>query len=138
MPPLSLFNQGDASEPHPSLLILRIQPEEGISLRFQSKQPGSGMRLRPVSMDFNYGASFGERSPSAYETLLVDALVGEAFFEQVDVGQWDHIDRLITATVARYGRLDVMINNAAISSGTALLETTDAQWEQQRAARAKQ
>jgi glucose-6-phosphate 1-dehydrogenase len=78
MPPLSLFNANATAEPQPSLLILRIQPEEGISLRFQSKQPGSGMRLRPVSMDFNYGASFGERSPSAYETLLVDALTGDA------------------------------------------------------------
>src|ERR1700676_2530855 len=62
----------------PNLLILRIQPEEGISLLFLSKQPGSGMRLRPVSMDFNYGSSFGERSPTAYETLLEDALTGDA------------------------------------------------------------
>ena len=62
----------------PNLLILRIQPEEGISLRFLSKVPGNGMRLRPVSMDFNYGSSFGERSPSAYETLLEDALTGDA------------------------------------------------------------
>jgi len=57
----------------PNQLILRIQPEEGISLRFLSKDPGEGMHLRPVSMDFNYGTSFGSRSPSAYETLLVDA-----------------------------------------------------------------
>jgi len=62
----------------PNLLILRIQPEEGISLRFLSKLPGSGMRLRPVSMDFNYGSSFGERSPTAYETLLEYALTGDA------------------------------------------------------------
>jgi glucose-6-phosphate 1-dehydrogenase len=62
----------------PNLLILRIQPEEGISLRFLSKQPGEGMQLRPVSMDFNYGTSFGARSPSAYETLLVDVMIGDA------------------------------------------------------------
>ena len=62
----------------PNLLILRIQPEEGISLRFVSKEPGSGMQLRPVSMDFNYGTSFGARSPTAYETLLEDALTGDA------------------------------------------------------------
>ncbi|MBM3735031.1 MAG: glucose-6-phosphate dehydrogenase [Acidobacteria bacterium] len=62
----------------PNLLILRVQPEEGISLRFLSKQPGSGMTLRPVSMDFKYGSSFGVRSPAAYETLLVDALTGDA------------------------------------------------------------
>ncbi len=62
----------------PNLLIIRIQPEEGISLRFVSKQPGGGMHLRPVSMDFNYGASFGSREPDAYETLLVDAMRGDS------------------------------------------------------------
>jgi NAD(P)-dependent dehydrogenase (short-subunit alcohol dehydrogenase family) len=55
---------------------------------------------------------------------------GAAAFEQVDVGQWDDIDRLVSATVQRHGRLDVMVNNAATYSGTALLETTLAQWEQ--------
>ncbi len=73
--PRVIFDGQDQVQPN--LLILRIQPEEGISLRFQSKQPGSGMHLRPVSMDFNYGSSFGERSPSAYETLLVDVLKGD-------------------------------------------------------------
>jgi glucose-6-phosphate 1-dehydrogenase len=62
----------------PNMLILRIQPDEGISLRFLSKHPGEGMKLRNVSMDFNYGASFGVRSPSAYETLLVDVMLGDA------------------------------------------------------------
>ncbi len=69
-------DNGDGTTPN--LLILRIQPEEGISLRFLSKRPGAGMKLRPVSMDFNYGSSFGERSPTAYETLLLDAMVGDA------------------------------------------------------------
>jgi len=55
---------------------------------------------------------------------------GTAAFEQVDVGQWDDVDRLVGATVQRHGRLDVMVNNAAIYSGTPLLETTLAQWEQ--------
>jgi len=79
-PPLGLFSQETKSGPkevRPNLLVLRIQPEEGISLRFLSKSPGSGMRVRPVSMDFNYGSSFGERSPTAYETLLLDAMVGD-------------------------------------------------------------
>ena len=75
--PHAMFSEGGLPQ-RPNLLILRIQPEEGISLRFLSKLPGSGMRLRPVSMDFNYGASFGERSPSAYETLLLDAMIGDA------------------------------------------------------------
>jgi glucose-6-phosphate 1-dehydrogenase len=72
--PHAMFN---GSETVPNLLILRIQPEEGISLKFVSKRPGAGMSLRPVSMDFNYGSSFGERSPTAYETLLLDAMVGD-------------------------------------------------------------
>jgi glucose-6-phosphate 1-dehydrogenase len=76
-PPLKIFD-GETDALAPNLLIVRIQPEEGISLRFLSKRPGRGMTLRPVSMDFNYGSSFGERSPSAYETLLLDALIGDA------------------------------------------------------------
>lgn len=79
-PPLGLFQQETKTglrEVRPNLLVLRIQPEEGISLRFLSKSPGSGMRVRPVSMDFNYGSSFGERSPTAYETLLLDAMAGD-------------------------------------------------------------
>jgi glucose-6-phosphate 1-dehydrogenase len=76
--PLALFQDEDGGDIAPNLLIVRIQPEEGISLKFLSKRPGSGMMLRPVSMDFNYGSSFGERSPSAYETLLLDAIVGDA------------------------------------------------------------
>jgi glucose-6-phosphate 1-dehydrogenase len=79
--PHSVFNgenREDTPWGKPNLLILRVQPEEGISLRFLSKLPGSGMKLRPVSMDFKYGSSFGVRSPSAYETLLVDALTGDA------------------------------------------------------------
>jgi glucose-6-phosphate 1-dehydrogenase len=74
--PLSLFSVD--GESWPNLLVLRIQPEEGISLRFLSKQPGSGMKVRPVTMDFNYGTSFGVRSPTAYETLLLDAMEGDA------------------------------------------------------------
>ncbi|MDR3700341.1 MAG: glucose-6-phosphate dehydrogenase [Candidatus Sulfopaludibacter sp.] len=75
--PLTIFDEDDGDR-SPNLLIVRIQPDEGISLKFLSKRPGAGMNLRPVSMDFNYGSSFGERSPSAYETLLLDAIIGDA------------------------------------------------------------
>lgn len=76
--PKNMFESaGGGNEVGPNLLILRIQPDEGISLRFQSKRPGSGMQLRPVGMDFNYGTSFGTRTPEAYETLLLDALAGD-------------------------------------------------------------
>ncbi|MFN7925051.1 MAG: glucose-6-phosphate dehydrogenase [Bryobacteraceae bacterium] len=79
--PHAVFNQdGQDGAPWagPNLLVLRVQPEEGISLRFLSKLPGTGMNLRPVTMDFKYGSSFGVRSPAAYETLLLDALEGDA------------------------------------------------------------
>ena len=55
---------------------------------------------------------------------------GTAFFEKTDVASWDDVDALIGKTVARHGRLDVMVNNAAIFSGTGLLDTSAAQWEQ--------
>src|ERR1700730_8705933 len=55
---------------------------------------------------------------------------GVASFEKTDVGRWEDVDTLISRTVARHGRLDVMVNNAAIFSGTALLDTSAAQWEE--------
>lgn len=64
-------------------------------------------------------------------TLEIITRSGEAAsFEKTDVGRWDDIDSLIGKTVARHGRLDIMVNNAATYSGTALLETTPAQWEE--------
>ena len=98
--PLALFEEGarTTQENWPNLLVLRIQPEEGISLRFFSKLPGSGMRLRPVTMDFNYGTSFGTRSPSAYETLLLDALEGDAtLYTRQDMveASWDVVEPIL-------------------------------------------
>ena len=61
---------------------------------------------------------------------LITRAGGTAFFQKTDVGRWDDVDALIGATVERHGRLDVMVNNAATYSGTALLETEPAQWEQ--------
>jgi glucose 1-dehydrogenase len=61
---------------------------------------------------------------------LIARAGGAAAFEKTDVGRWEDIDALIAKTVARHGRLDVMVNNAAIFSGTALLDTSAAQWEQ--------
>ena len=63
---------------HPNRLIIRIQPEEGISIRFQAKQPGPAIRLRPVDMRFSYREAFGDSSPEAYETLLLDVIHGDA------------------------------------------------------------
>jgi glucose-6-phosphate 1-dehydrogenase len=62
----------------PNRLIIRIQPEESILLRFQAKQPGPSMRLSPVEMRFCYSEAFEATPPEAYETLLLDVLLGDA------------------------------------------------------------
>jgi glucose-6-phosphate 1-dehydrogenase len=74
--PHVLFRSDGA--PQPNTLVLRIQPDEGISLRFLSKAPGPEIDLRGVSMDFRYGTSFGKEPPEAYERLLLDAILGDA------------------------------------------------------------
>jgi glucose-6-phosphate 1-dehydrogenase len=59
-------------------LTLRLQPDEGISLRFNGKVPGTSLTVRPVRMHFRYDAEFGAYTPEAYERLLLDALEGDA------------------------------------------------------------
>jgi glucose 1-dehydrogenase len=61
---------------------------------------------------------------------IINKSGGKAFFERIDVVRWEDIDSLIVKTVARYGRLDIMVNNAATYSGTALTDTSAEQWEQ--------
>ena len=63
--------------PDANLLVMRIQPDEGILLRFASKVPGITMDVRSVTMDFMYGTTFSTDSPDAYETLILDALLGD-------------------------------------------------------------
>ncbi|WP_199253342.1 glucose-6-phosphate dehydrogenase [Mycolicibacterium mengxianglii] len=58
-------------------LVIRVQPDEGITLRFGSKVPGNSMAVRDVNMDFSYGSAFAEASPEAYERLILDVLLGE-------------------------------------------------------------
>lgn len=61
----------------PNVITMRIQPDEGISLKFAAKVPGPSTQLRPVRMDFLYGSAFGEAGPDAYERLLLDAMLGD-------------------------------------------------------------
>jgi glucose-6-phosphate 1-dehydrogenase len=78
-----------------NVLVVRIQPDEGISLRMQAKIPGTSLRIEPVKMDFHYGTSFGKASPEAYERLLLDAMSGDAtlFARRDEVEEaWAFID----------------------------------------------
>jgi glucose-6-phosphate 1-dehydrogenase len=58
-------------------LVIRVQPDEGVTLRFGAKVPGTAMEIRDVNMDFAYGGSFTEASPEAYERLILDVLLGD-------------------------------------------------------------
>jgi glucose-6-phosphate 1-dehydrogenase len=71
------FNATDTKELGHNALVIRVQPDEGVTVRFGSKVPGSAMEVRDVNMDFAYGESFTENSPEAYERLLLDVLIGD-------------------------------------------------------------
>jgi glucose-6-phosphate 1-dehydrogenase len=71
------FAKTDTEELGQNALVIRVQPDEGITVRFGSKVPGSAMEVRDVNMDFAYGESFTESSPEAYERLLLDVLIGD-------------------------------------------------------------
>jgi glucose-6-phosphate 1-dehydrogenase len=75
--PHRLFDESDAPL-QPNELVIRIQPNEGISLRFGAKLPGQSLRIRSVNMDFRYGSSFGVKPPEAYERLLLDCMLGDS------------------------------------------------------------
>ena len=74
--PLLIF-QSAAQQASPNILSMRIQPNEGISLRFEAKMPGPELRTRTVNMDFSYGSSFGISTADAYHRLLLDCMLGD-------------------------------------------------------------
>lgn len=78
MPPLLLFSGAAAQQIEPNTLVLSIQPDEGITLKFGSKAPGAGERIQPVLMNFDYGESFDMPAPDAYERLLLDCMLGDS------------------------------------------------------------
>ncbi|MHB8376028.1 MAG: glucose-6-phosphate dehydrogenase [Dehalococcoidia bacterium] len=101
-PPLQLFRQMGTEDPTPNLLVLRIQPDEGISLRFGAKVPGTRSDVRPVNMDFRYGTSFGVEPPEAYERLLLDAMLGDSTL----FTRWDGVEaawELLTPVLDAWG-----------------------------------
>ncbi len=101
--PQVLFNR-ESEAPDQNVLVIRIQPDEGISLRMQAKVPGTSFRIESVKMDFSYGTSFGKASPEAYERLLLDAMSGDPtlFARRDEVEQaWTFIDTVEQAWAAK-------------------------------------
>jgi glucose-6-phosphate 1-dehydrogenase len=75
--PQYLFEKSQTAALGENALVIRVQPDEGVTIRFGSKVPGVGMQVRDVTMDFGYGHAFTEASPEAYERLILDVLLGD-------------------------------------------------------------
>jgi glucose-6-phosphate 1-dehydrogenase len=75
--PQHLFVESQTALLGQNALVIRVQPDEGVTIRFGSKVPGAGMQVRDVTMDFGYGHAFTEASPEAYERLILDVLLGD-------------------------------------------------------------
>ncbi|WP_460704883.1 glucose-6-phosphate dehydrogenase [Luteococcus sediminum] len=92
------FNDTDTAAMGTNALVMRIQPDEGVTMRFGAKVPGTAMEIRDVTMDFGYGGSFTESSPEAYERLILDVLLGEPPLfpqhEEVELG-WKILDPVL-------------------------------------------
>jgi glucose-6-phosphate 1-dehydrogenase len=96
--PHALFGESAAMG---NVLVIRVQPEEGITLRFSAKVPGERFRPRTVSMDFRYGTAFAAASPEAYERLLLDAMLGDqTLFTRGDEVEaaWKLVDGILKTT----------------------------------------
>ena len=98
--PSILFNVNPRNPVEPNVLTLRIQPDEGFSLRVATKLPGAKVRLQPVKMDFKYNTTFDKQSPEAYERLLLDVMAGDAtlFMRRDEVeASWTWITNILQA-----------------------------------------
>ncbi len=131
-PPHLTFARRETRELEPNSITLRIQPEEGISLRFGAKVPAAGMRIRSVNMDFLYSSSFLVDAPDAYERLIVDCMLGDpTLFTRSDEVEcaWNLIDTVEASW--RSGRPSLQRYAAGSwgpSAATRLLQRDGRQW----------
>ncbi|MDO5511942.1 glucose-6-phosphate dehydrogenase, partial [Corynebacterium sp.] len=92
------FHDGQTSSLGQNAIVIRVQPDEGVLMRFGSKVPGSAMEVRDVNMDFSYAEAFTEASPEAYERLILDALLDESSLfptnEEVELS-WAILDPIL-------------------------------------------
>jgi glucose-6-phosphate 1-dehydrogenase len=108
--PHLIFKQAAEDEIDSNILSLRIQPDEGISLKFTAKLPGQQMSIRPVKMDFRYGSTFGIHLASAYERLILDCALGDpTLFDRVDSVEtaWSLVQPVLEAWSATQDRMPI-------------------------------
>src|SRR5215831_12321118 len=99
-PPLALFRRSGSSLPQPNRLVIGIQPQENMRLEFECKVPGPLIETTEVDMHFDYGEYFGVETRTGYETLLYDAMIGDAsLFKRADMieGGWAIIQPILNA-----------------------------------------
>jgi glucose-6-phosphate 1-dehydrogenase len=131
-PPHMTFGREAADELDPNAITLRIQPEEGISLRFGAKVPSAGVKLRSVTMDFEYATSFLVETPEAYERLLLDCMIGDpTLFTRADEVEaaWTLIDPIEAAW--RDGRPSLQMYEGGTwgpAAASKLLEADGREW----------
>ncbi len=99
-PPQELFGKLSGPAAESNALVIHVQPDEGITMKFRAKLPGPAMHIRNVNMDFDYGASFGKKSPEAYERLQLDAMLGDStLFARGDMveASWELMSPILEA-----------------------------------------
>ncbi len=133
-PPHLLFPRRECGPLDPNMLVIRIQPDDGISLRFEVKQPGMEVRLAPVRMEFSYARAFGaDTRHSAYEMLLLDCMEGDAtLFARADEVEaaWRLMDPIIAgwADASRSGVEEYASGTWGPAGADALLARDGAEW----------
>ncbi|WP_435007253.1 glucose-6-phosphate dehydrogenase [Tundrisphaera lichenicola] len=132
-PPTALFEVDTDANGGANLLVLRIQPNEGASLAFQAKIPGSRRRLQEVRMDFRYGTAFASPPPEAYERLLLDVLLGDpSLYTRTDAVEsaWKFVNPILEAWEApgSPGPLPYPAGTWGPEAADKLMEGTETEW----------
>jgi glucose-6-phosphate 1-dehydrogenase len=130
--PQHLFADSQTSELGQNALVIRVQPDEGVTIRFGSKVPGASMQVRDVTMDFGYGHAFTEASPEAYERLILDVLLGDPPLfprhEEVELS-WKILDPIEEFWAAQNGPLEQYTPGSwGPPSADALIERDGRSW----------
>jgi glucose-6-phosphate 1-dehydrogenase len=130
--PHSLFSSVGLDEMPPNVLVLKIQPEEGISLRFQAKRPGSKICMGTLNMNFNYKDVFAVEMPESYQRLLLDCMVGDQTlftrFDSVEIA-WQLLTPVLE--IWQNGQTPIFeypAGSDSFSEANALLATDGRQW----------
>ena len=120
-----MFGHRTSEAMRPNTLVMRVQPNEGVSLNFEVKVPGaavaltSNIEIAPVDMEFNYAEAFGEVAAPAYETLLLDVMIGEAtLFTRSDEVEaaWRVVDPLIQVLGVAQAQADADVRGGQLGA----------------------